>query len=141
MQLYGILLQYTVDFAFDWRWLRPFRRRMQEWLWRVPVPAEPLAPQVKARLLLQDLGPTFIKLGQIASTRPDLLPPDVIAELQKLQDDVPPVPFEEIRIVVETSLGYFIGPLVTVAIAVLVLKEQLRPLQWVALAMTGRCCS
>lgn len=59
----------------------------------------------RIRLVLQDLGPSFIKLGQIASTRPDVLPPDVIAELKKLQADVPPVPFEEIRKVVETSLG------------------------------------
>ncbi|HEY8079467.1 MAG TPA: hypothetical protein VIF62_35295, partial [Labilithrix sp.] len=46
----------------------------------------------RIRLVLQDLGPSFIKLGQIASTRPDLLPADVIVELKKLQDDVPPVP-------------------------------------------------
>jgi ubiquinone biosynthesis protein len=59
----------------------------------------------RIRLVLQDLGPTFIKLGQIMSTRNDLLPPDVIAELKKLQDDVPPVPFEEIKKVIETSLG------------------------------------
>lgn len=63
----------------------------------------------RVRLVLQDLGPSFIKLGQIASTRPDLLPPDVIAELKKLQDDVPPVPFEDIRRVIETSLGAPIG--------------------------------
>jgi ubiquinone biosynthesis protein len=59
----------------------------------------------RIRLVLQDLGPTFIKLGQIMSTRTDLLPSDVIVELKKLQDDVPPVPFEEIRQVVEASLG------------------------------------
>ncbi len=59
----------------------------------------------RARLVLQDLGPSFIKLGQIASTRGDVLPSDLILELKKLQDDVPPVPFEQIREVVETSLG------------------------------------
>jgi ubiquinone biosynthesis protein len=59
----------------------------------------------RIRLVLQDLGPSFIKLGQIASTRPDLLPPDVIAELKKLQDDVPPVPFEDIKKVIESTLG------------------------------------
>ena len=60
---------------------------------------------VRIRLVAQDLGPSFIKLGQIASTRPDLLPPDVIAELKKLQDEVPPVPFEDIKQQVEKSLG------------------------------------
>ncbi|HVH41285.1 MAG TPA: AarF/ABC1/UbiB kinase family protein [Labilithrix sp.] len=59
----------------------------------------------RVRLVLQDLGPSFIKLGQIMSTRNDLLPPDLIAELRKLQDDVPPVPFEDIKAVIETSLG------------------------------------
>jgi ubiquinone biosynthesis protein len=59
----------------------------------------------RIRLVLQDLGPSFIKLGQIASTRPDLLPPDVITELKKLQENVPPVAFEEVKKVIETSLG------------------------------------
>jgi len=59
----------------------------------------------RARLVLQDLGPSFIKLGQIASTRADVLPPELIVELKKLQDNVPPVPFEQIKEVVETSLG------------------------------------
>src|ERR1700758_2349433 len=59
----------------------------------------------RARLVLQDLGPSFIKLGQIASTRGDVLPPELIVELKKLQDDVPPVPFDQIREVVESSLG------------------------------------
>ena len=59
----------------------------------------------RIRLVIQDLGPSFIKLGQIAATRPDLLPADVIVELKKLQDNVPPVPFEEISKVIEASLG------------------------------------
>jgi ubiquinone biosynthesis protein len=63
----------------------------------------------RARLVLQDLGPSFIKLGQIASTRGDVLPPELITELKKLQDDVPPVPFEAIKEVVEASLGAPIG--------------------------------
>ena len=63
----------------------------------------PLA--VRARLVLQELGPSFIKLGQIASTRADVLPPDLIVELKKLQDEVPPVPFLDIKDVIETSLG------------------------------------
>ncbi len=59
----------------------------------------------RVRMVLQDLGPSFIKLGQIVSTRPDVLPADVIAELKKLQDEVPPVPFAELRGAVEASLG------------------------------------
>ncbi|HEY6560653.1 MAG TPA: AarF/UbiB family protein [Polyangiaceae bacterium] len=60
---------------------------------------------VRVRLVLEDLGPSFVKLGQIASTRPDILPMDVITELKKLQDSVAPVPFEQIRQQVELSLG------------------------------------
>ena len=59
----------------------------------------------RVRLVLQDLGPSFIKLGQIASTRADLLPAELLVELKKLQDDVPAVPFADVREVVESSLG------------------------------------
>ena len=51
----------------------------------------------RIRLALQDLGPCFIKLGQIASTRPDVIPAEIITELRKLQDNVPPVPFEDVK--------------------------------------------
>jgi len=61
--------------------------------------------QERVRLVLQDLGPSFIKLGQVASTRADLMPNELIIELKKLQDDVPPVSFEEIKKVIEESLG------------------------------------
>ncbi|MEZ4220750.1 MAG: AarF/ABC1/UbiB kinase family protein [Polyangiaceae bacterium] len=60
---------------------------------------------VRVRRVLEDLGPSFVKLGQIASTRSDVLPADVILELKKLQDSVPPVSFEKIREQVERSLG------------------------------------
>lgn len=59
----------------------------------------------RVRLVLEELGPSFIKLGQIASTRPDLVPADFIAELKKLQDDVPPVPFEAMQPEIEQQLG------------------------------------
>lgn len=55
--------------------------------------------------LLAALGPTFIKLGQILSMRQDLLPPDYIEALRKLQDSAPEVPFEEIRATLEAELG------------------------------------
>lgn len=60
---------------------------------------------VHLRLALEELGTTFIKLGQILSTRADLLPPEYLAELTKLQDAAPEVPFESIREAVETELG------------------------------------
>ncbi len=60
---------------------------------------------IRLRKVLEDLGPSFVKLGQIMSTRPDLIPEDILVELKKLQDDVPPEPFDVIREQVERELG------------------------------------
>jgi ubiquinone biosynthesis protein len=57
------------------------------------------------REMLEELGPTFVKFGQLLSMRPDVLPPDVIAELRGLQDDVITFPFEEARQTIERDLG------------------------------------
>jgi len=58
----------------------------------------------RIRLVLQDLGPTFIKLGQILSTRSDLVPDDIIEEFKKLQDDVPPFEIAQVRATIEEEL-------------------------------------
>jgi len=58
----------------------------------------------RIRLALEELGPSFIKLGQLMSTRADLFPPEYIEEFTKLQDHVPPVPFPEIKKVIEDEL-------------------------------------
>jgi ubiquinone biosynthesis protein len=72
---------------------------------REPVTAtRPTAAQ-HLREALEELGPTFVKLGQIASTRPEILPPAFIDELSKLQDDVPPAPWEDIKPVLESELS------------------------------------
>ncbi len=60
---------------------------------------------LRLRRALEELGPTFVKLGQILSTRPDVLPPDYIAELENLRDNVAALPFDEIRAEVEAELG------------------------------------
>ena len=54
---------------------------------------------------LEALGPTFIKIGQALSTRPDMVPAPYLAALERMQDNVAPVPFEAIRVVVEDALG------------------------------------
>jgi predicted unusual protein kinase regulating ubiquinone biosynthesis (AarF/ABC1/UbiB family) len=54
--------------------------------------------------MLDELGPTFVKFGQLLSTRPDVVPPDIVAELRGLQDDASPIPFEQVRDVVEAEL-------------------------------------
>lgn len=64
-----------------------------------------LSLAVRIRLAIQDLGPSFVKLGQIVSTRPDLIPADIVTELKKLQDDVPPESFEAIKTQIESEMG------------------------------------
>lgn len=59
----------------------------------------------RLRLVLEELGPTYVKLGQVASTRPDLVPPDILAEMEKLQDRVPPFPVDKAWKVIEEELG------------------------------------
>lgn len=65
----------------------------------------------RVRLALEELGPTFIKFGQIVSTRPDLVPPDFITELSRLRDEVPPEPWEPIKTCIEAELGHSIEEL------------------------------
>ncbi len=64
-----------------------------------------ISPAEHLRLALEELGPTFVKLGQILSTRPDILPPDFIKEVSKLKDSVPPNPWEDVRAVLVEELG------------------------------------
>jgi ubiquinone biosynthesis protein len=59
----------------------------------------------RAVAMLEELGPTFVKFGQVLSTRPDLIPAAYVERLQKLQDHVSAVPIEEIRRTIESSLG------------------------------------
>ena len=68
---------------------------------REPIP-------IRMRRTVERLGPTFVKIGQAASTRSDIIPDDIIDELRKLQDRVAPFPFDEARAVIESELG---GPL------------------------------
>jgi ubiquinone biosynthesis protein len=70
-----------------------------------PFPTrEPATLPAHFRQALEELGPAFVKLGQMLSTRPDLLPPSYISELTKLQDEVKPVRWEEIQQVIEQEL-------------------------------------
>jgi ubiquinone biosynthesis protein len=69
------------------------------------LPAEKLNRHQRLRMAFEELGPTYIKLGQVLSTRPDLVPVDLANELAKLQDQVPPFPFSEVKAVVEAEFG------------------------------------
>lgn len=73
--------------------------------WKQATELARLEPPARVRRALEEMGPTFIKLGQILATRVDLFSPEWIAEFEKLQDQVPPVAFEEIRQQLEEDLG------------------------------------
>src|SRR5437762_4527129 len=63
------------------------------------------------REVLDELGPTFVKFGQLLSTRPDVVPPDIVFELKALQDDVTAFPFEQAEVVIREELGLSIEQL------------------------------
>jgi ubiquinone biosynthesis protein len=83
------------------------RHRLQSLLPIVRRKRPPLPPQRgrHIREMLDELGPTFVKFGQLLSTRPDIVPADVVSELVKLQDEVSPVPFSAVEEVVRQELG------------------------------------
>ena len=91
----------------------PLSLRILLWLapWRLnPVPSG-LGRGVRLRLALEALGPIFIKFGQILSTRPDLIPADIVKELKRLQDDVPPFASDKAIALIEQQLGKRIAEL------------------------------
>lgn len=76
-----------------------------------PKELERLSQPQRLRMAMEELGPTFIKLGQLLSTRPDVLPKSYIEEFSKLQDEVPPVSLEAITAQVRRELGYPVSEL------------------------------
>jgi ubiquinone biosynthesis protein len=92
----------------------------------IPVPFKKNRPKLsrneRIRKAIEELGPTFIKLAQLLSLRPDLIPIDLAKEFEKLQDNVTPVPFEEIKVVIEEEFNqnieeYFVGEFTLLASA------------------------
>lgn len=78
-----------ITYLNPWNWIRPKNRSRGESL----------------RIIFEQLGPIFVKFGQILSTRRDLLPDDIVNELEKLQDNVPPFPGDKAREIVEQAYG------------------------------------
>jgi ubiquinone biosynthesis protein len=64
--------------------------------WGAKVESVRLEPAQRIRIALEELGPTFVKLGQVMATRVDLFPPSWISEFERLHSEVPPVPFEQL---------------------------------------------
>lgn len=101
IRIISVLVWYRLDIFLVRDGRSPFVHRLFKlaFFWRTP--AEPRA--IRLRLALEQLGPIFVKFGQMLSTRRDLLPPDVADELTKLQDQVPPFPFAQVQTILEEA--------------------------------------
>ncbi|MGZ6728277.1 MAG: ABC1 kinase family protein, partial [Gaiellaceae bacterium] len=80
---------------------------------RVALEGSPSERGQHLREMLDELGPTFVKFGQLLSTRPDIVPPDILVELQSLQDDVRPFPYEDVERVIREELELSVEQLFT----------------------------
>jgi ubiquinone biosynthesis protein len=100
LQIHGIDALFDGDGS-----IASFRRRLQSWLWQPDLPLVRVPPPVRFRLLLQDLGPTYVKIGQIISSRSRSLPVEWQEELELLQSDVAFFPYEQARERIIEELG------------------------------------
>jgi ubiquinone biosynthesis protein len=106
LAIHRVLFRHGLDqWIVETHLLRPFRYLL--WLWPPHwFRRRSAAPRgVRLREALQELGPIYVKFGQSVSTRQDLLPPDIGAELAKLQDQVPPFPTSQAMAAIETAYG------------------------------------
>ena len=104
-QIIKILIKYGFDHLLEYLNLSQFVARSRRMLRRRESNIALLSPAERMRLALEELGPTFIKLGQLLSTRPDVIPKNFVEEFSKLQDSVPSFPFEEIKAQISRELG------------------------------------
>ncbi|MCD6345056.1 MAG: hypothetical protein J7M17_05600 [Anaerolineae bacterium] len=102
-EIVRILIRHEFGGIVDQLGLLPALSLPSRLLRRRPVKPH-LTPAAHVRLALEELSPTFIKFGQILSTRPDLIPPAYIQELEKLQDVVPPAPWDAIKTRIKTEI-------------------------------------
>jgi ubiquinone biosynthesis protein len=99
-----VLFKYGFDNLLEYLNLQHLVRKGRRILRRDTSAIAEMTPAERMRLALEELGPTFIKLGQILSTRPDVVPPEFVAEFSRLQDRVAAVDFGAIRAQVELEL-------------------------------------
>jgi ubiquinone biosynthesis protein len=105
-QVYNVFLRYGWDLAFQrWRLLGSMRHSMQRWVWHLPEDTPELTTPAKVCLMLEELGPTYVKMGQIVSSQASVIPAEWEVELEKLQSDVPPFPGAQVREILQEELG------------------------------------
>jgi len=106
-----VVVRYRLDALLEGSGAEPYLRLVRPFVPRAKGPIAALERGARLRLALQDLGPIFVKFGQVLSTRRDLLPEDIADELALLQDRVAPFDGGEARRCVEAALGKPIGTL------------------------------
>ncbi len=105
-QVYNVFYRYGYDALLTQNeLLARVRHRTQSWVWGMPKGWDEPSTAVKLRLMLEELGPTYVKVGQIISSQASVLPPEWMIELEKLQADVPPFPSDQVRECVVEELG------------------------------------
>jgi len=100
-QIMAVLFRYGLDYFVE----RTKKVNILLKIKKKPKNYKALTMPERLRLALEELGPTFIKFGQILSTRPDFLPPAFIKELEKLQDQVPPFGDSQVKAIIEQELN------------------------------------
>jgi ubiquinone biosynthesis protein len=105
-QVYNVFLRYGWDLFFQRRrLLGTLRHSMQRWVWQLPEDVAELTTPAKVCLMLEELGPTYVKMGQIVSSQASVIPEEWEVELEKLQSDVPPFPAAQVCEILEGELG------------------------------------
>lgn len=104
-QIINILIEYGFDYFVKQLGLIKLPTKSEKILKLKPSKIDQTPLPMRVRLTLEELGPTFVKLGQILSTRPDIIPLKYIKELEKLQDKVPPFAYAQVEQIVHKELG------------------------------------
>ncbi len=104
-QVYDTLGSFALEIAMERTSLNNFRRSISNWVYRQDNPIEKMTTPVKVRVMLQQLGPTYVKFGQMAASQGQALPEAYEVELEKLQNTVPPAPYAQAREAIIQELG------------------------------------
>ncbi|HMJ80757.1 MAG TPA: AarF/UbiB family protein [Candidatus Dormibacteraeota bacterium] len=104
-QVYDTIYRYGLDITLERTPIGAVRGWFQRHVLGRDLPDERLSPEARVRIMLQQLGPTYVKIGQMIASRREALPPALLAELEKLQSDVAPFPADQARAIVEHELG------------------------------------
>jgi ubiquinone biosynthesis protein len=104
-QVYDTIYRYGLDIALERTPVGAMRAWFQRRVLGRSLPTEQLSPEARVRVMLQQLGPTYVKIGQMIASRREALPPALAAELEKLQSDAAPFPWERAEEILVSELG------------------------------------